>query len=90
MKECKCYIFSKDEATEILQDLLDDSTTYLKQKHDIFEAWSYGDDELLLDGSQIDEMMSQYFDSEEYIHFAINKENKRYMLVFDKRNLDKE
>ena len=73
MKEIKVYLFTEDEATEILQNILDNKTLVLTQYLDCFVAET---SEQELDASQIDERMAQYLE----IAF-ISYNGKTYMCV---------
>ena len=73
MKEIKVYLFTEDEATEILQNILDNK--YL----DCFVAET---SEQELDASQIDEKMAQYLEIDSCKHHAfISYNGKTYMCV---------
>lgn len=79
MKEIKVYLFTEDEATEILQNILDNKTLVLTQYLDCFVAET---SEQELDASQIDERMAQYLEIDSCEHHAfISYNGKTYMCV---------
>lgn len=62
------YMMTKEEATEILQNILDDSGIRLRRASDFYEASS---DIQFLDGGQVDERLAQGLEiNGECKHFA--------------------
>ena len=75
------WLLTKEEAEDVLQNLLDDDSLYLfKQNGNFYYAESYSQQ---LDGAEIDERMAQYFNIDECEHYAIFRDYEEYMLVIE-------
>lgn len=81
MTKQNSWILTKEEAEDILQNLLDNNSIYLsRQNGGFYYAESYSQE---LDGAEIDERMAQYFNIDECEHYAVLHECKEYMLVVE-------
>lgn len=75
------WLLTKEEAEEVLQNLLDNNSLYLFKQHgDFYYAESNSQE---LDGAEIDERMAQYFNIDGCEHYAILRDYEEYMLVIE-------
>lgn len=81
MTKQNSWILSKEEAEEILQNILDNNSIYLiRQNGGFYNAESYSQE---LDGTEIDERMAQYFNIDGCEHYVIFRDYEEYMLVVE-------
>ena len=81
MTKQNSWLLTKEEAEDVLRNLLDDNAIYLSRQNGCFYyAESYSQE---LDGAEIDERMAQYFNIDECEHYAVFHEYKEYMLVIE-------
>ena len=82
MTKQNSWILSKEEAEEILQNILDNNSICLvRQNGGFYYAESYSQE---LDGAEIDERMAQYFNIDKCEHYAVFRDYEECMLVIDK------
>lgn len=75
------WLLTKEEAEDVLRNLLDDNSIYLSiQNGGFYYAESYSQQ---LDGAEIDERMAQYFNIDVCEHYAIFRDYEEYMLVIE-------
>jgi hypothetical protein len=87
MTKQNSWILSKEEAEEILQNILDNNSIYLiRQNGGFYNAESYSQE---LDGAEIDERMAQYFNIDKCEHYAVFRDYEECMLVIDASTFQK-
>lgn len=75
------WLLTKEEAEEVLRNLLDNNSINLfRLNGGFYYAESYSQE---LDGAEIDERMAQYFNIDECEHYAVFHNYKEYMLVVE-------
>ena len=81
MTKQNSWLLTKEEAEEVLRNLLDDKSLHLeKQNGGFYYAESYSQE---IDGAEIDDRMAQYFNIDECEHYAIFRDYEEYMLVIE-------